>query len=115
MKCWIPKTWLGRCAACSSTTGMHYDDEYVEFLALLNMLFGLSVLNIMREPGHFGTVLSGECERGQFNPSTSKCNFPVPSNNIIQRRGEGYSKKIEPGIIESALDICEDLSRKHGK
>ena len=94
---------------------MCYNDEYVEFLALLNMLYGSSVLNILRGPGHFGTVISGECERGQFNPSTSKCNFPVPSHNIIQNRCEGYSKKIEPGIIESALEICEDFSRTHGK
>ena len=112
---WQAVLHLGRYAACSSTTGMHYDDEYVEFLALLNMLYGSSVLNILRGPGHFGTVISSDCERGQFPPTTSKCNFPVPSHNIIQRRCEGYSKKIEAGIIELALDICEDLSRTHGK
>ena len=27
----------------------------------------------------------------------------------------GYSKKIDPGIIESSLDICEELSTTHGK
>ena len=112
---WQAVLHLGRYAACSSTTGMHYDDKYVEFLALLNMLYGSSVLNILRGPGHFGTVISSDCERGQFPPTTSKCNFPVPIHNIIQRRCKGYSKKIEPGIIESALDICEDLSRTHGK
>ena len=111
---WQAVLHLGRYAACSSTTEMRYDDECVEFLALLNTLYGLSVLNILRGPGHFGTVISGDCERGQFTPSTSKCNFPVPSH-IIQRRCKGYSKKIEPGIIESALDICDDLSRTHGK
>ena len=112
---WQAVLHLGRYAACSSTTGMCYNDEYVEFLALLNMLYGSSVLNILRGPGHFGTVISSACERGQFPPTTSKCNFPVSSHNIIQRRCEGYSKKIEPGIIELALDICEDLSRTHGK
>ena len=89
--------------------------EYVEFLALLNMLYGSSVLNILRGPGHFGTVISRECDKGQFNPSTSKCNFPIPSHNVIQNRSEGYSKKIYPGIIESSLDICEELSTTHGK
>ena len=112
---WQAVLHLGRYAAYSSTTGMRYNNEYVEFLALLNMLYGSSVLNIMRGAGYFGTVMSSKCERGQFNPSTSKCNFPVASHNIIQRRCEGYSKKIEPGIIELALDICEDLSRTHGK
>ena len=34
---------------------------------------------------------------------------------MIQNRCEGYSKKIYPGIIQSSLDICEDLSTKHGK
>ena len=55
---WQAVLHLGRYAACSSTTGMHYDHEYMEFLALLNMLYGLSVLNILRGPGHFGTVIS---------------------------------------------------------
>ena len=89
--------------------------EYVEFLALLNMLYGSSVLNILRGPAHFGTVISGKCDKGQFNPSTSKCNFPVPSHNVIQNRCEGYSKKIDPGIIKLSLDICEELSTTHGK
>ena len=83
---WKAVLHLGRYAACLSTTGIHYDEEYVEFLALLNMLHASSVLNILRGPGHFGTVISGECEKGQFNPSTSKCNFPVPSHNVTQNR-----------------------------
>ena len=69
----------------------------------------------MRGPAHFGTEISGECDKGQFNPSTSKCNFPVPSHNVIQNRCDGFSKKIEPGIIQSSLDICEDLSTTLGK
>ena len=111
---WKAVLHLGRYAACSSTTDMCYD-EYVEFLALLNMLYGSSALNILKGPGHFGTVISGECEKGQFNPSTSKCNFPIPSHNVIQNRCEGCSKKIDPGIIESSLDICQELSTTHGK
>ena len=110
---WQAVLHLGRYAACSSTTGMHYDDEYVELLARLNILYRSSVLNILREPAHFGTVISGECDKGQFNPSTSKCNFPVPSHSVIQNRCEGYSKKIDPRIIQSSLDICEDLSTTH--
>ena len=33
----------------------------------------------------------------------------------MQKRCEGYSKKIDPGIIHSSLDICEELSKIHGK
>ena len=94
---------------------MQYNDKYMEFLALLNMLYGSSVLNILQGPVHFGAVISGECGKGHLNPSFSKCNFPVPSHNIIQTRCEGYSKKIDPGIINSSLDICEELSNIHGK
>ena len=112
---WKAVLHLGRYAFCSPIMGMHYDDEYVQFVALLNMLYRSSVLNILRGPAHFETVISGECDKGQFNPSTSKCNFPVPSHNMIQNRCKGYSKKIDPEIIESSLDICEDLSTTHGK
>ena len=72
-------------------------------------------MNILRGPAYFGTVISGECDKVQFSPSTSKCYFPIPSHNVIQNRCEGYSKKIGPGIIESSLDICEELSTTHGK
>ena len=112
---WQAVLHLGQYTTCSSTLGMWYDDEYVEFLALLNMLYGSSVLNILWGPAHFGTVISGECGKGHFNPSFSKCNFPVPSHNIIQKRCKGYSKKIYLGIINSSLDICEELSNIHGK
>ena len=94
---------------------MWYDDQYMEFLALLNVLYGSSVLNILWGPAHFGTVISGECGKGHFNPSFSKCNFPVSSHNIIQKRCKGYLKKIDPGIINSSLDICEELFNIHGK
>ena len=72
-------------------------------------------MNILRGSAHSGTVKCGECDKGQFNPSTSKCNFPVCSHNVIQNRCEGYSKKIDPGIVKSSLDICEELSTTHGK
>ena len=112
---WKVVLHLGRYAACSSKTGMHYDEEYVEFLALLNNTIQVICLENFEGAAHFGTVISEECDKGQFNPSTSKCNFPIPSHNVIQNRCEGYSKKIDPGIIESSLDICEELSTTHGK
>ena len=62
---WKAVLHFGKYAACSSTTGMHYNKEYVEFLALLNRLCGSSVLNIMRGPAHFGAEISGECEKGK--------------------------------------------------
>ena len=34
---------------------------------------------------------------------------------MIQNICEVYSKKIDPGIIQSSLDICEELSTTHGK
>ena len=41
---WQAVLHLGRYAACSSTIGMQYDGEYVEFLALLNMLYCVAYL-----------------------------------------------------------------------
>ena len=76
---WKAVLHLGIYASCLSTTGMHYDEEYVEFLVLLNMLYGLSVLNILRGPAHFGTVISGECDKGQFDPSTANVISPYPA------------------------------------
>ena len=34
---------------------------------------------------------------------------------MIQNRCEGYSKKRDPVIIKSSLDICDELSTTRGK
>ena len=89
---------------------MRYDPEYMEFMAVMNLMFGSSALNVLQGPAHFGSVVSGEAPRGKYEPSDSKCNFPVPSYRIIQNLNTGYPKVLKPGLIDCTLDICEELT-----
>ena len=61
---WKAILHLDRYTACSSKTGMRYDDEYVEFLALLNMLYRSSVLNILRGQHILELLYPGSLTKG---------------------------------------------------
>ena len=56
---WKAVLYLGRYAACLSTTSIRCHEEYIDVLALLNILYGLPVLNILRGPADFGTNIWG--------------------------------------------------------
>ena len=44
---WISALHIGQYSTCKSTTGMRYDKEYMEFMSLLYLLYGSSVLNVL--------------------------------------------------------------------
>ena len=107
---WQSALHMGWYSASPTTTVMRYDPEYMEFMAVMNLLFGSSALNVLWDPAHFGSVVSGKAPRGKYEPSDSKCNFPVPSYRIIQNLNTGYPKVLKPGLIDCTLDICEELT-----
>ena len=112
---WQSALHMGWYSACPTMTVMRYEPEYMVFMAVMNLLFGSSTLNVLQGPAHFGSVVSGEAQRSKYDPSESKCNFPIPSYRIIQNMDTGYSKVLKPGLIECTLDICEELTQLHQK
>ena len=44
---WQSALHMGQYSACSTTTAMRYDPEYIEFMAVMNLLFGSSALNVL--------------------------------------------------------------------
>ena len=111
---WKSALQIGRYFSCSTTTLMRYDPECVEFYACLYMLFGNSVLNVLRGPGHFSDVVTQSCGKGKFDPTTSKVNFAVPSLRVLQNVNTTYPKTIRPGLINYTLD-CAQKDASEGK
>ena len=112
---WQSALHMGQYSACPMMTVMRYEPEYIEFMGVMNLLFGSSTLNVLRGPAHFGTVVSGKAHRSKYDPSESKCNFPVLSYRIMQNLDTGYLKVLKPGIIKCILDICEEQTQLHQK
>ena len=81
---WQSALHMGQYSACPTMTVMRYEPEYIEFMAVINLLFGSSALNVLQGPAHFGIVVAPEAERSKYYPSESKCNFLVPSYKIIK-------------------------------
>lgn len=111
---WKSALQIARYFSCSTTTLMRYDSECVEFYACLYFLFGNSVLNVLRGPGHFSDVVTQNCGKGKFSPTTAKVNFAVPSLRVLQNVNTAYPKTIKPGLIKYTLD-CAEQDAKQGK
>ena len=86
---------------------MKYDQKYSEFFSLLYLLFGSAVLNVLRGPGHFGTVVSKENSRSLYDPTMSKYDFAVPSVNHLKEVNYGYKRCINSGVISKSVNMCK--------
>ena len=104
---WKSALQIGRYFSCSMTTLMRYDPECVEFYVCLYLLFGNSILNVLHGPDHFSDVVTQNCGRGKYNPTTSKVNFAVPSLRVLQNVKTTYPKIIRPGLFNYTLDTAE--------
>ena len=111
---WISALHIGRYSNCPSTTGMQYDQSLMEFYQLYYLLFGSCTLNVLRGPTHFSNVVTGSCAKGQYDPSSSRINFPIPSLAAIKKMKTCYSKLAQPGLIDATLDMFEEKA-KEGK
>ena len=113
-----PAIWHGKAAytgvlgPCVSTVGIRFDTEFSEFFTILQVLFGNSCLNILCGPCHFGHVVTEKFMRGLYDPSTSECNFAIPSRTMLQKIDIGYPKEVPPGFINHMLDVASGLSEK---
>ena len=113
-----PATWHGKAAYTGmlgpwvSTLGIRFNTEFNEFFAILQLLFGNSCLNILLGPCHFGHVVTEKSTGGLHDPSTSECNFAIPSQSTLQKIDIGYPKEVPPGFINHTLEVASGLSDK---
>ena len=109
---WLSALHMGQYLQCKTTCNMKYDPKYVEYFSLLYLLFGSSVLNVLRGPGHFGSVVIKENLRSKYDPAASKCNFAVPTVNQLRQVDFGFQKRTSPGIISKSIEICKSTPQK---
>ena len=109
---WKRSLYRGAWATCKSTVGIRFDTEFSEFFAILQLLFGNSCLNVLHGPCHFGHVVTEKPTRGLYDPSTSECNFAIPSRTTLQKIDIGYPKEVPPGFINHMLNVASGLSDK---
>ena len=86
----------------------------MEFYQLYYLLFGSCALNVLREPTHFSNVVTGSCEKGQYDASSSRINFSYSQFGSHKKMKMHYSKSVQPGLIHAMLDIFEEKA-KDGK
>ena len=109
---WKSSLYRGAWAMCKSTVGIRFDTEFNEFFAILQLLFSNSCLNVLWGPCHFGHVVTEKSTKGLYDPSTSECNFAIPSRSSLQKIDIGYPKEVPPGFINHTLEVASGLSDK---
>ena len=109
---WLSCLHLGRYSQCKSTTGMRFDSEYMEFMSLLYLLYGSSMLNVLCRSTNFGSVVSGKCMKSCYSPMTTTVNFPVPDVRTLRNLDSGYTKHTVPGLLNNTLNICEEKAKQ---
>ena len=106
---------MEKCNVQSSLThSMQWDRHYIEFYLALKMSFGLSIINVLCRPAHFGKVIEEIVPRNKYDPIYGKCNFAIPLAKTLQKLDVGYPKDIPCGMVEHTLDIASEQS-KDGK
>ena len=90
---WLSALHMGWYSRCKTTCNMRYDPKYTEYFSLLYLLFGSSVVNVLRGPAHFGSVVTKDNDRSKYDPAMAKCNFAVPTVNRLRQVNFGCEKK----------------------
>ena len=75
---WKCCLYHARWAMCNTTLALHFDHDYVEFFALLQIMFGSSLTNVLRGPGHLGKLVQEQVEWNAYFPISGDCNFAIP-------------------------------------
>lgn len=91
-----------------STTCMTFHPMTKKFFALGYNLFGNSFLEYCSGPKSHGQIITGQSERGRFDPAAAKVNFVVPNRRHLHSELEEFQKHIYPGIISQSLDLVQD-------
>ena len=63
---------------CQTTSAMRFNHKYIRVFALLQILFGASITNVLHGPAHCGKLIEEEVERNAYNPISGKYNFAIP-------------------------------------
>ena len=98
--------WLEtvRWFSCITLSEMWYWNETKKFWRAGYRLFHGKFLTFMSGPRSEGQIVSGESERGLFNPERSKINFAVPSRSSIIQQSTTIPSALKPGVIKETLD-----------
>ena len=99
---------------CLTTTAITYNSDMKEFWNLVRNMFGSSVLNVLRGPGHFGQVVTEQASKSIYDPEYGTCNFAIPSIRTLNQISTNFPKTIPPGFIEQTLDIFQEQSLNQG-
>ena len=104
--------WL----SLSSTTGMCYSEESKQFWWTGKMLFGSKFIRFMEGFKHKGFIVSGDTDKGFYDPLKTSVNFAVPSEQVLSSfcpfdSLEQYKNGVPPGVIEPIVEVYA----KHGE
>ena len=81
---WKSALYCGLWSSCGSTHRMRFDEEFVNFWSLNHIMFGVSTLNVLRGPVHFGKVVEEISAKNHCDPIRAECNCNSFQQNTFE-------------------------------
>ena len=64
-------------------------------------------MHLFSSDKHFGKVLSQECDKNRYVPTSGSFNFAVPDDKVLHKSKTNIPRTIEPGIINESLLLID--------
>ena len=98
--------WL----SLTSTMGMRYFEDSKQIWWTGKMFFGSEFIRVMEGFKHKGSIVSGDTERGFYDPLKTNVNFAVPGESVLSNYCpfsglEQYKNGVQPGIINPIIEV----------
>ena len=91
----------------NTTTQMHYRDETCKFWECVRNIGGSKLIRLFSSDKHLGKVLSQECDKNRYVPTSGSFNFAVPDDKVLHKSKTNIPRTIEPGIINESLILID--------
>lgn len=95
-----------------TTTLMRYSPQTLAFWKFLYRLVGGTLIRALSGPKNLWQIIKQEATRGLYSPEKSAINFAVPSEKILSKTEGNIPPEVQPGLIESTLDMAERDARE---
>ena len=91
----------------NTTMQMRYRDETCKFWECVRNIGGSKLIRLFSSDKHFGKVLSQECGKNRYVPTSGSFNFAVPDDKVLHKSKTNIPRTIEPGIINESLLLID--------
>ena len=95
----------------NTTTHVHYWGETCKFWECIRNIGGSKLICLFSSDKHTGKVLSQQCDKNRYVPTSGSFNFAAPDDKVLHKSKTNIPTTIKPGIINESLLMIDKIQR----